>query len=118
MHSVAGAVAETRALWCPGNIALPNEAPPPSPGRRNVAPDSGVIQRERIVTESRAYRACGFRVRLRSRLSRRGRFCARLHAAGGGLHGSGLRSYGYMVINNRLLLVDPTMGIVVAEVND
>src|ERR1700748_1982690 len=52
MHSVAGAVAETRALWCPGNIALPNEAPPPSPGRRNVAPDSGVIQRERIVTES------------------------------------------------------------------
>jgi hypothetical protein len=48
MHSVAGAVAEIRALWCPGNIALPNEAPPPSPGRRNVAPDSGVIKRSSI----------------------------------------------------------------------
>ena len=30
----------------------------------------------------------------------------------------GVRSYRYMVINNRLLLVDPTTGIVVAEVND
>jgi hypothetical protein len=29
-----------------------------------------------------------------------------------------VRSYRYMVINNRLLLVDPTTGIVVAEVND
>src|ERR1700750_905893 len=93
MHSVAGAVAETRALWCPGNIALSNEAPPPSPGRRNVAPDSGVIQRERIVNESvapapvareriapaaSAYAyAVGSRVADASAL------------AGGGLHGSG-----------------------------
>jgi hypothetical protein len=30
----------------------------------------------------------------------------------------GVRSYRYMVINNRLLLVDPATGIVVAEVND
>lgn len=29
-----------------------------------------------------------------------------------------VRSYRYMVINNRLLLVDPATGIVVAEVND
>jgi len=29
-----------------------------------------------------------------------------------------VRSYRYMVINNRLLLVDPVAGIVVAEVND
>jgi hypothetical protein len=31
---------------------------------------------------------------------------------------TGVRSYRYMVINNRLLLVDPATGIVVAEVND
>jgi hypothetical protein len=30
----------------------------------------------------------------------------------------GVRSYRYMVVNNRLLLVDPVTGIVVAEVND
>jgi hypothetical protein len=29
-----------------------------------------------------------------------------------------VRSYRYMVVNNRLLLVDPATGIVVAEVND
>jgi Protein of unknown function (DUF1236) len=29
-----------------------------------------------------------------------------------------VRSYRYMVINNRLLLVDPANGIVVAEVSD
>jgi len=29
-----------------------------------------------------------------------------------------VRSYRYMVINNRLLLVDPATGVVVAEVND
>ena len=29
-----------------------------------------------------------------------------------------VRPYRYMVINNRLLLVDPATGLVVAEVND
>jgi hypothetical protein len=126
MPSVAGAVAETRALWCPGNIALSNEAPPPSPGRRNVAPDSGVIQRERIVTESvapapvareriapaaSAYAyAVGSRVADASALAPMPQAVASTVPA--------VRSYRYMVINNRLLLVDPTTGIVVAEVND
>jgi hypothetical protein len=59
MHSVAGAVAEIRALWCPGNIALPNEAPPPSPGRSNVAPDSGVIQRSSIEAQEVAMTSLG-----------------------------------------------------------
>ena len=27
VHVAAGVVAEIRALWCPGNIALPSEAP-------------------------------------------------------------------------------------------
>jgi hypothetical protein len=126
MHSVAGAVAETRALWCPGNIALPNEAPPPSPGRRNVAPDSGVIQRERIVTESVAPApvareriapaASAYAYAVGSRVADASALAPMPQAVASTV--PVVRSYRYMVINNRLLLVDPTTGIVVAEVND
>jgi hypothetical protein len=224
MHSVAGAVAEIRALWCPGNIALPNEAPPPSPGRRNVAPDSGVINRSSIEAqevamtsivrpaglafalvatalpasaqiwtyepdvpragvyeprpyyEPRAYEAPAYapvvsasplaltpaqRTTIYRTIIPQGRgrgpivrerivtesvapapvareriapaASAYAYAVGSRVADAfalapmpqavastvpGVRSYRYMVINNRLLLVDPATGIVVAEVND
>jgi len=51
---VAGAIAEIRALWCLGNIALSTEARLPSRGRRNVAADSGVIQRSSMEAEEAA----------------------------------------------------------------
>jgi hypothetical protein len=63
MHVAAGAVAEIRALWCPGNIALASRAPLdkqdllPSRGRRNVAADSDVIQRSSIEAEEVAMRS-------------------------------------------------------------
>jgi hypothetical protein len=79
---------EPRAYEAPAYAPVVS-APPPAltPAQRTT------IYRHRIgragAGGARAYRACGFRVRLRSRLSRRGRFCARPHAAGGCLHCSG-----------------------------
>jgi len=75
----------------------------------SVAPPP--VARERIAPAASAYAyAVGSRVADASALAPMPQAVASTVSA--------VRSYRYMVINNRLLLVDPTTGIVVAEVND
>ncbi|HEU4359315.1 MAG TPA: hypothetical protein VFR54_12735 [Xanthobacteraceae bacterium] len=74
------------------------------------------VVRERVAPPDSAYPGSAYAYAVGSRVADAGALAPMPQAVVA--TAPSLRSYRYMVINNRLLLVDPATGIVVAEVTD